>query len=368
MTLTLRPSHSATWTRCAAAPLYASQCQPRRDNTDDDAAREGTCAAWVAECVLRGDASCAADLIGRSHKNGWLVEPDMAEHVQSYVDMLNARGGVVSAETHVTLFDDPLIAGTLDSSCSMEDTNTLAITDLKYGFRLVEVYENTQLIIYAGAELRRLADPRITHISLEIYQPRAFHPDGIHRKWRITVEELKTLTDWVIERAVECVKPDPIATPGAQCRDCDAVLSCKAVSATLYHAYEVVRAQGLREPTGEELGKEWVFTRLAKKLLESRISALDAEIEHRLNAGQFVKGVTKQQKFGHRKFTVPEWQIEALTGINPYKQVPMSPAELEKAGAPVKAVEQIAKAPSIGYKLTAFTPREIGRAFMDKGE
>jgi len=73
------------------------------------------------------------------------------------------------------------------------------------------------------------------------------------------------------------------------------------------------------------------------------------------------------QKFGHRKFIVPDVVIHALTGIDPYKKVLMSPAELEKAGANVKTVDHIAKAPSIGFKLVPFTPKDIGKAFMNKG-
>ena len=44
-----RPSAAHRWTKCSAAPLFASRAGPQPTS---DPAREGTCAAWVAELML----------------------------------------------------------------------------------------------------------------------------------------------------------------------------------------------------------------------------------------------------------------------------------------------------------------------------
>ena len=80
----LRPSAAHRWWRCSAS-ISATRLPDALPEEDQDAAREGTCAAWVAECVINGDASSAADMLGRSHENGWEVDDDMVRHVQEYM-------------------------------------------------------------------------------------------------------------------------------------------------------------------------------------------------------------------------------------------------------------------------------------------
>ena len=59
---------------------------------DGDAAREGTCAAWVAELVINGDATCAEDMLGKVHANGWEVDEEMVKHINAYLAILPADG------------------------------------------------------------------------------------------------------------------------------------------------------------------------------------------------------------------------------------------------------------------------------------
>src|SRR5690606_24506915 len=79
----LRPSASSIWTKCAANPRISEHAKTVAQ--DSDAAREGTCAAWVAECVLNGSFATADDMIGMTHPNQWLVTDEMAYFVGEYV-------------------------------------------------------------------------------------------------------------------------------------------------------------------------------------------------------------------------------------------------------------------------------------------
>ena len=78
-----RPSAAHRWTKCSAAPLFASRAGPQPTS---DAAREGTCAAWVAELMLTDQPV----EVGMMHENGWEVDPDMIGHMQEYADICRA--------------------------------------------------------------------------------------------------------------------------------------------------------------------------------------------------------------------------------------------------------------------------------------
>ena len=57
---------------------------------EGDEAREGTCAAWVAECCINDDIS-PWDFVDETHENGWIVDADMARHLEPYVKMARGR-------------------------------------------------------------------------------------------------------------------------------------------------------------------------------------------------------------------------------------------------------------------------------------
>jgi hypothetical protein len=362
MTITLRPSHAYRWSNCAAAPTFEEKIPVEPDS---DAAREGTAAAWVADCVLKGDAASAADLLGREHKNGWLVGPDMVEHVQGYIDHVRSRGGMTTSETFVRLND--FIAGTLDASTALSSTGYLYVTDLKYGFDIVDVFENVQLIIYGAAEMLRLmqAHPgwRPVKIELGIYQPRAFHPDGIYRTFTLTPEELWQRAQDLIERGARALIPNPVAMPGKHCRHCRAIGSCVAVAHTIYRSFQVVEDVRQKHLTGPELARELDFLDLMKVIFDARRKAIEAEGETRVRSGEYVPGWSIMPVYGHRKWTADVGKIHALTGINPIEQSTMTPAALERAGAGVEIVKKLAETPVVRHRLDRVTQRDIDRAF-----
>ena len=68
MTIETRPSAAHRWTKCSAAPLFASRAGPQPTS---DPAREGTCAAWVAELLLT-DQPVEVGMMHRGHSGSGL--------------------------------------------------------------------------------------------------------------------------------------------------------------------------------------------------------------------------------------------------------------------------------------------------------
>ena len=359
----LRPSSSGKWTRCSASARFEDAVP---DEPESEAAREGTAAAWVVETSLQ-QSTPAVEMVGATHDNGWLVTRDMTDHAQGFLSMAYARGGTLYGEHEVKLNDH--IKGRLDLAATVDSQGVLFVDDYKFGYQIVEPVENTQLLIYAGALMRGLSEDehnRIKRIQLGIYQPRAFHPDGIYRTWEITPERLDFYIKWIEKRGDDALDPNSEASPGDWCKNlyCKAASSCTALAHSIYLQHELVSDPRQRTMTSVELAEELTFLTLHESLVKARKSAVYAEAESRIKTkAEFVPGWNLKPQFGNRKFTVSAATVEMLTGVKATKAVTKTPAEMERDGAPVDVIKSICETPQIGHKLKPLTQREIDARF-----
>lgn len=349
----LRPSSAHIWTHCAAQPRMAAAVPAELPG---DPAREGTCAAWVAEMVLTGAAPTCADLVGQSHPNGWLVEPDMTHRIQKYVDLLRSYGGKLFVERKVRLNNH--IAGTPDAWGLVDDDHTLRADDLKYGFNVVEPFRNPQVGIYAGSILRHLTSRGVTvrRVVIGIYQPRAYHPAGIHRTWVCDPETLMAFVQEIEEAGSRAQAPDAPATPGEHCEYCPAAATCPAVAHANYRVFDAVAVAQQRHMTAQEMVEELEFLRIAGDMLKGRTSAVHAEAEARIHKGEHLPGWHMEQRAGQRRFKVPADVVRAMTGINPEVAKMITPAELERLGADPAAVAHMTETPRTKPALRKIAP------------
>ncbi len=360
MTFRLPPSSSHRWTNCALA-VPASQAYP--DEPEGDEAREGTCAAWVAQTVLTGMSVNCAALINYTHENGWLITAEMARDVQEYVDLIHKRGGTTSCEAFVTLSTDPLIAGTTDLTATIASIPTLYVDDLKYGRKIVEVRKNTQLVIYAAAILRKYAPGTFNLVQLGIYQPRAFHRDGTYRKWVVSVADIERMAAEIIEAGRRAYAPNPIGTAGEWCTYCPIATRCEALAQTNYARITVVHSQSHRDMTPLELSRELDFIEEADATLKARKKAVQAEAEQRARSERIPR-YGLEMGTGKRRFKATGEVVRMLTGKDPYeKQELCTPAELVRRGASKDVVNALSIVPNTGMKLIKVDENYIAKSF-----
>lgn len=356
----LPPSSSHRWANCALF-LLASQNYPEQPEGDD--ARQGTCAAWVAQMVLTGQAADCASMLGATHPNGWLVTPEMVHDVTGYVEMVLRRGGTTSCESYVTLSTDPLIAGTTDLSATVAGIPTLYVDDFKNGRKVVEVRRNPQVIIYAAAELKKYPPGTFNVVQLGIYQPRAFHRDGIYRKWVVSVADLLRMADEIIEAGRRCYDPNAVATPGEWCEYCPVATRCQALAHTNYARVSLVQSQSHRDMTALELSRELDFIEEADATLKARKKAVQAEAEQRARA-EIIPRYRLEMGKGKRKFRVSPTVVKMMTGVDPYTTPDVcTPAELVRRGASKTAVDALSITPDTGLKLVRTDEDFIAAAF-----
>ena len=353
MTTPLRPSGASIWTMCAASARMSAR-MPQEPPSDP--AREGTCAAWLAEIVLNKQVARCADAIGMIHENGWIVTDDMAHLVQGYVDLMFSRGTEVFTERKVVLNDQ--IAGTPDAFAVVDKTGTLHVDDLKFGYRIVEPHKNTQVSIYAGALLRKLTAHGviIRDVQVGIYQPRAWHPAGIYRTWRVYPDVLMQHVHWIEERGREAAKPNATAVPGTHCRYCPATATCAVSARALYDFFEDACESTQRHMTDDEIATELTFLEKVESIFEGRKTALTAEAEGRLQRGRGIPGWHLEERRGNARFKVSEMIIRSLTGIDPTERKLISPAELIRKGADEAIVRKLVDRPVLKPTLKPIPP------------
>lgn len=316
-----------------------------------DPAREGTCAAWVAEMVLTGQAKTTAELVGKSHENGWVVTPDMAQHIAKYVDSLRACGGTMHVERKVRL--NKHIAGTPDGYAVLDPQAILKVKDLKYGYEIVEPYRNTQVSIYAGAILRGLVARGvvINRVEISIYQPRAWHPLGVDRVWVIRPEELMAFVHEIEAAGERCQNPMALAQPGDHCHYCPAASTCAANAHEVYRIAAHVTAGQQRHMRPDEMAEELKFLTTASEMITGRLKAVRTEAEARVGRGERIPGWHMESGAGQRRWKLPAATVKALTGMDLSSDATITPAEAERRGMNVDLVKSLTETPRLTPKL-----------------
>ena len=369
----LRPSSSDIWTKCAAQPLIIETHVG--DEIPSDEAMEGTCAAWLAQVVLDGQAETCRDMVGQvCPENNWPVDHTMANHIQGYVDMIKKRGGAMQAERFVRL--NEFIAGTPDAYAVVNTADpvklafgeateiSLDVDDLKYGFGIVSPI-SCQVAIYSGAIFNELVAKgvRISKINIGIYQPRGFHPDGIYRTRTITPRQLITEIEWIIAMGRKCLEPEPMATPGSHCKHCKGAHVCPAISSEMYDIVTMMRGTTARELTEKELAEQLAFIDLAEDMLKGLKTAVHADANGRLNSGKRIPGWGRRRGRGRKKFKIDAAAIKLFTGIDATAGNLCTPAELERRGADPDILEIITTVPETKAKLVPVTADDTAKKF-----
>ena len=361
----LRPSSAPIWVRCAAQPVIVKEFV--KDDDPSDEAMEGTCAAWLAEMVLTGQAESCRAMVGQlCPENNWPVDHAMANHIQGYCDMITSRGGQMETERRVHL--NEFINGTPDAYAvlTVNDTDaSLHVDDLKYGFGIVQP-TSEQVVIYAGAialQSQANTDRYISSITIGIYQPRAMHHDGIYRTRTITPDQLMNEIEHIIARGRMCFERDPMATPGAHCKYCPAAHVCPAVTTEMYEIVTMLRSSTARDMTPKELANKLAFIEMAEDILKGIKRSVHAETNARMDAGERVPGWGRKRGHGRRRFTVDGEMVALFTGIDPSSGNLCTPAELERRGADPDVLEVITETPPTKAKLVPVTVEDVAKAF-----
>lgn len=333
------------------------------DETGDEA-REGTCAAWVAECCIN-DGRSPWDFVDETHENGWIVDRDMARHLEPYVKMARGRDRAVAEVYNRCEFSIATVAGTSDLWSWSGDH--FRIDDLKYGFEIVEP-TSWQLAVYAFLSGCTEGYPA-KGITVGIYQPRALHRSGPYRTHHYSQSDLALIATQIIDQVLRIERGDFLASPGSHCNHCLKANGCEALTHSVYRQYTALESRAYDVPTGQQLADEFDMLEHMSKLLAARKGAVKAEIEGRLDAGQFVPGIARERRQGKARFHdhLNADLVRFMTGKDATEATKLcTPAELKRRGVPADLVDSLTHKPYTGHELIRVTSDHIRKQFERK--
>lgn len=335
----LSASGSHRWLNC----LGSTEAEvPFKDTSSSSAAQEGTCAHELAEIVLSRGGSCQ-DWVGKPlvENNQYIVEQEMADYIQEYVDFVKTLPGEQHYEIRVDFSDwVPDGFGTSDVITISDDT--IRVVDLKYGKGLqVNAENNSQGMLYAlGAFAEYELVNNIKEVVIIIHQPRLDHTS----EWRISVQDLLKWGAWVAEQCEIIAEGGAPRTPGEkQCQWCKAKATCPALKS---YTEKIIMAEFDEldaPPDPTTLTDTQLRTALeAKKLIESWLSAVESHVKEQLENGNDFLGFKLVEGRSARRWAddIDAAQtLENLLGEHAYEKKLLTPAKAEKALGKAKKAE-----------------------------
>jgi hypothetical protein len=328
------------------------------------AAEEGTAAAELLERLLLNQE------IPDQARNGVYFDNDMHFWVKPIADQLREEsGGEISCEQPIDWRTDSgvWIRGRYDAAFVRE--GRLYVDDLKYGWGIVEVRENWQLIGYAIGEVIR-RNMVFEEIVLRIIQPRPHHEDGPIREWRLSYNELLEYRKKIEERFAAIVSGLSTLETGKHCKYCVAAgEACPAFNRLFYRALEVSTEFTQDKIDETELAHQLDQVNRAQEVLKIKLDSLNELATNRMKEGKIIPGYIKEERYSERKWKggITPDVIETLTGKKVTETVMLSPAKVEKLGVHKDFVNKLVDRYFLGTRLVKKDHGGVADRIFGKG-
>jgi len=324
------------------------------------AADNGTAAGEYLEWLLTGQP------LRTNATNGVYIDEDMKFHcTHVYNDIMERKhpDSEVRCETRIDWVTQSgiMIRGQYDI-CFVDKNGVLCIEDLKYGWGIVEVEENWQLLGYTIGEIIRRGKV-FDKISLKIHQPRPHHEKGPKREWLMSYQDVLNYKEKIETRMMEIAQGRKDLQTSAKCKYCEgAAQACPAFNRLFYRALEVSTEFHQDSLTNEELSAQLDEIKRAKEVIKIKEDSLVQLGVLKIKEGQLIPNYVQSEQYGNRvwKRNVSPEAIKMMTGLDIYEQVIMSPSKAEKAGLPRKFVSQLTEKQFRGVKLIRKDTTKIG--------
>lgn len=267
-------------------------------NETSEYALEGTAAHHIADTLLRCKAT-PWDLLGTTYEDEdgrVTITREILQSALTYV--INARTLHPKDSTwlseyqfhcenlHLNLWSTADFVGFGKDRRVKSDT--IHIHDFKHGAGIiVEVEDNVQLMYYAVGVIEDLSRwHALKWAVLHIHQPRSWHPDGVHRSWRVSIKDLRRWCDNVLLPGMERTETEPdVYKAGSHCRFCPAAAyQCPATMDALDELEDLLKA---KELTPAQITRIFELEELAK-IVFSRVKGHAAG---KLKSGNPIEGL-----------------------------------------------------------------------------
>lgn len=356
--LTIRCSGLARVMTCAGSLFFTDL----PEDTGSEPAREGTACGEMFEAKLLGKT------YGEKASNGYQFNEDMEFYTNALAENIkNGRAATpVLCEQRIDWQPCPgiWIRGQYDASY-FDGLGRLCVDDLKYGWGIVEVKPNWQLLGYAIGEVTRLNlwGHEGLVVVLRILQPRPHHEDGSIREWVLTREELYGYYQQIVTRMQAIAAGEKSLVTSDKCRYCKAATVCPAFNKNFYRALEYTHEFTEDRMTNEEIAFQLDLVSRAQEILKIKAESLQSLAIDKIRKSELIPNYVIETKLGDRKWksSITPESFQAMTGRDIVKRDMLSPAQAEKLGVPKKFIDKLVDRFEMGPKLVKKDVNEIGR-------
>lgn len=323
-----------------------------------DAARNGTAAGDYLERLLTNKP------IGAMASNGVYFDEDMKFYTTPIrADIESRTASEVMCEHRIDWLTPSgvVVKGSPDIAF-VDHEGTLCIEDLKYGFGIVEVKENWQLLGYAIGEVIR-RNRSFDKISLKIHQPRPHHEDGATREWILTYPALLGYKERIENRMQEIVNGLRTLVTSEHCKYCPAAgEACTAFNRLFYSSLEVSTEFVQDSLTEQEISTQLDQVKRALEVIKIKQDSLVELGVSRIKRNLVIPGYTQVPQYTNRVWNngITPDSLMTMTGLDLMEKSFMSPAKAEKAGVSKELVNQLAGKRLTRMKLEKKDTTEIG--------
>lgn len=367
------PSSASIWGKPNGCTGWVVMAQTYPELEESVEAREGTASHEIAAEIIQ-DATTNTrnrhrpeDWVGITASNNVVFTEEMFEAAKLYADdvirEMRSRsifGGPnlgIEAPIDAKRIHD-LSFGTCDMFMYDRNKGELLIWDYKFGFEIVEAFENWQAINYACGIIDQLEInghvDQFTTVRIRIAQPRAFHRDGPIREWVVKASDLRGYFNILHNNAHEALGPNAVYRTGSHCKHCPGRHACPAALKAGLSLYETVTKPIPAELSPEAMGVQLALIKRARKALEYLESGFEEQVTSIIRGGAAVPGWMVEQSYGRERWAKPVEEVFALgdmLGHDLRDPKAVTPNQARKLGIDDAVIMAYSEKPKAGVKI-----------------
>lgn len=365
----LAPSRASRWGP-GACPGSAAMERRYPEDTESEAAREGTAAHYYATEALQG----RNHPVGTLAPNGFPINLEIQQCAATF--LADVRDTLAAATPGSTLRIEERVDmstmvhrdnwGTPDVYLLDSVKRALHVWDYKYGHRYVDAFKNWQMIDYAIGilECEGVEDWFPWRVTLTVAQPRNYSPEGTLREWYLSGAQLRDHAGALREAAILASHPDAELRTGPHCRDCNAGHACPALQRAAMNAVDLSYRQTNIDMPAAAVGLELRILTAAAQRLKARADALEEHAIGLVRKGENVPHWTMGRMQPRKKWIVPDAEIIAMGRIfGKDLATAITPPQAIKAGIDPAVIQQYSETPPGSLKLVPVDDSAAEKAF-----
>lgn len=335
----LAPSSAHRWVPCPGSVQLEAQYP---ETEEGESAAEGTAAHFAGSEELLGREVRE----GQVADNGVVLTEEMLEGAALWVeDVFDVVG---SSHRMVELQVEQRVAmprihdeafGTPDTWFYDQANGHLYVWDFKFGYGVVEAFENWQLMAYTCGILDLLGidgrNDQHLWVHLRVVQPRAHHREGKVREWIVLASDLRGYFNRLNAAAHEALSAAPHTQSGPHCLHCKAAHACPTLQRATWSAADFIGGSAAEELSAEAAAYEQGLLEHVQELIKARIRGREADLTARIKRGEQVPGYCLENTYGRKTWKEGDEQLVIMLGD-------MSGVDLRKPEAAITPTQAIA--------------------------